>query len=150
MRKSFRKFHSRLINYRSYKNFSNEAFRGCLLVKLSKEVFVKNDKGLQWFCDLNLQVLNQRAPQKIKYVGGNQMPFMTKQLSKEIMQRSRCQHANIPIKIIKDNLEIFPDFLCTNINSFFKSSSFPSCLKMADVTSLHKKGKKTKKKLQAS
>ena len=70
---------------------------------------------------------------------------MTKQLSKEIMQRSRCQHSNIPIKIIKDNLEIFPDFLCTNINSFFKSSSFPSCLKMADVTSLHKKGKKNKK-----
>ena len=27
------------------------------------------------------------------------------------------------------------------INSSFKSSSFPSCLKMADVTLLHKKGK---------
>ena len=68
MKKSFRKFHPRLINYRSYKNFSNEAFRKCLLEKLSKEIFENNDEGLQRFCDINLQVLNQHAPQKIKYV----------------------------------------------------------------------------------
>ena len=78
MKKSCKKFHPRLINYRSYKNFSNEAFRKCLLEKLSKEVFVNNDEGL-----------NQHAAQKINYVRGNQMPFMTKQLSKEIMKRSR-------------------------------------------------------------
>ena len=78
MKKSFRKFHPRLINYRSYKNFSNEAFRECLLEKLSKEILENNDEGLQRFCDINLQVLNQHAPQKIKYVRGNQMPFMTK------------------------------------------------------------------------
>ena len=32
--------------YRSYKNFSNEAFRECLLEKLSREVFENNDEGL--------------------------------------------------------------------------------------------------------
>ena len=54
------------------------------------------------------------------------------------------QHSDIPIKIIKKNLDIFADFLCTNANSSFKSSSFPSCLKMADVTPLHtKKVRKT-------
>ena len=306
LKKNFRKFHPRLINYRYYKNFSNEAFRECLLEKLSKEIFENNDEGLQRFCDINLQVLNQHAPQKIKYVRGNQMTFMTKQLSKEIMKRSRLrnnflrnrteenkilynrqrnycvsllrkskrgyyenlniknvtdnklfwksvkpllsdksrirdrinisekgkilktesetaeslnsffshivknlnisrysefdpvteniadptlkaifkykdhpsilaiqshceketfrfsevniedikknilkldknkasQNSDIPIKIIKENLGIFADFLCKNINSSFKSSSFPSCLKMADVTPLHKKGKK--------
>ena len=92
MKKSFRKFHARLINHRSYKNFSNEAFRKCLLEKLSREVFENNDEGLQSFCDINLQALNQHAPQKIKYVRGNQMPFMTKQLSKEIMKRSRLRN----------------------------------------------------------
>ena len=51
-------------------------------------MFVNNDKGLHRFCDINLKVLNLHAPQKIKYVRGNQMPFMTKQLSKEIMKRS--------------------------------------------------------------
>ena len=38
MKKSFRKFNPRLINYRSYKNFSNEAFRECLLEKLSRGI----------------------------------------------------------------------------------------------------------------
>ena len=91
-KKSFRKFHPRIINYRSYKNFSNEAFRECLLEKHLNEVFENNDKGLQRFFDINLQVLNQHAPQKIKYVRGNQMPFITKQLSKEIMKRSRLRN----------------------------------------------------------
>ena len=70
MKKSFRKFHHRLISYRSYKNFSNEAFRECLLEKHSKEVFENNDEGLQRFCDINLQVSNQHAPQKINYFRG--------------------------------------------------------------------------------
>ena len=92
MKKSFRKFLPRLMNYRSYKNFSSEVFREYLLEKLSKEVFLNNDEWLQGFCDINLQVLNQHAPQKIKYVRGNQMPFMTKQLSKEVMKRSRFRN----------------------------------------------------------
>ena len=52
------------------------------------------------------------------------------------------QHSDTPIKIIKENLDIFTDFLRTRINSSFKSSSFPSCLKMTHMTPLHKKGKK--------
>ena len=56
------------------------------------------------------------------------------------------QHSDITIKVIKENLDIFADFLCTKINSSFKSSSFPSCLKMADVTPLHKKGEKDLKR----
>ena len=89
MTKSFTKFKAQFINYSSYKNFSNDAFRKCLLEKLSKEVFVNNNYELQRLCDINLQVLIHDAPQKIKYVGDNQMPFMTKQLSKEILNRSR-------------------------------------------------------------
>ena len=50
-----------------------------------KEVFENNDEGLQRFSYINLQVLNQRAPQKIKYVRGNQF-------SKEIMKRSRLRN----------------------------------------------------------
>ena len=49
--------------------------------------------------------------------------------------------SDIPIKTIRENLNIFAHFLRTNINSSFKSSSFPSFLKMADVTPLHKKDK---------
>ena len=57
-----------------YQKFSKEV--------VSKEVFVNKDEGLQRFCDINLQLLNQ-------YTGGNQVPFMAKQLSKEIMKRAR-------------------------------------------------------------
>ena len=49
------------------------------------------------------------------------------------------QHSDIPIKNIKENLDIFADFLFTNINSSLKSSSFLSSLKISHVTPLHKK-----------
>ena len=49
---------------------------------------------------------------------------------------------NIQIFPIKENLDVFAYFLCTNISRSFKSSSFSSSLKMADVTHLLKKGNK--------
>ena len=33
---------------------------------LSNEVFVNNDKGLQMFCQLNINILNKHAPRKNK------------------------------------------------------------------------------------
>ena len=67
------------------------------------------------------------------------------EIKKDILKLDKNKaslHSDIPIKIIKENLDIFTDFLCTNINSSFKSSSFLSCLKMTDVTPLNKKGTK--------
>ena len=66
-------------------------------------------------------------------------------IKKDILKLDKnkaSQHSDISIKIVKENLDILTDFLCTNINSSFKSSSFPSYFKMADVTHIHKKGKK--------
>ena len=39
-------------------------------------------------CNMNLEVLNQLAPEKKKYVRGNQKPLIRKQLSKETINRS--------------------------------------------------------------
>ena len=86
MRKIFKKLKPRTINYRSYKHFSNEAYRESLLHKLSKEVFVNNGDGLQRFCDVNINILNRHAPRKGKLARGNQMPFITKDLAKAIMK----------------------------------------------------------------
>ena len=55
------------------------------------------------------------------------------------------QNSDILIKNMKENDDIFAEFLWKSINSSIKSSTFPSCLKSADVTPLNKKGKKTKK-----
>ena len=55
------------------------------------------------------------------------------------------QNWYILIKIIKENVDIFAEFLQKSINKSIKSSIFPSCPKSADVTPLQKKGKKDRK-----
>ena len=74
MRKTFKKFRESLIN------------------KLSNEVFSNNDNGLEKFCKTTMDTLNLFAPMKKKYARGNQMPFMSKDLSKEIMIRSKLRN----------------------------------------------------------
>ena len=55
------------------------------------------------------------------------------------------QYSDIPTKITKKNSDIFSNFICESINNSIKSSIFPSCLKHADVTPLHKKCNKSLK-----
>ena len=309
LRKTFKKVRPRIINYRSFKHFSNEVFRVSFENNLSNGVYVNNDNGLERFCITAIDTLNKVAPIKKKYARGNQMPFLTKELSKEIMlrsrlwkkflidktdenrflyteQRNKCvallrktkktyyenldeknvtdnkkfwktvkpylpdksvkcdkinlsengellksesetaevfnnffsnivknlkipeyknlnrnienvkdpvfrailkyknyssiiaikeksknekfsfhevnnekiereimrlnknkasQKSDIPIRIIKDNVDIFADFLCETVNCTIKTSNFPSCLKLANITPLHKKGRKDNK-----
>ena len=59
--------------------------------------------------------------------------------------REASQKTNISTKIIKENIDVFADFLCTSINSAIKS--FPSFLKLADVTPLHRKWERIWKKI---
>ena len=83
-----------------------------------------------------------------KYEGKNKCSFTevtTQDIEKEIFHletRKASQISDILTKIIKENVDIFPDFLCTSINSSIKSSLFLSCLKFADVTPLHKEARK--------
>ena len=43
---------------------------------------------------------------------------------------------------MKENSDIFSDFLCTSYKSLIKSIIFPKNLKLADITPQHKKSKK--------
>ena len=104
MRKTFKKIRPRVINYRSYRDFSNETFRVSLMNNLSNEVFVNNDDGLKKFCKTTMDTLNSFAPIKKKYARGNQMPFMTKNLSKEIMTRSRFKNKYLKHKTEENRL----------------------------------------------
>ena len=64
-------------------------------------------------------------------------------IEKEIFDletKKASQISDIPPTIIKENVDVFADFLCTCINSSIKSSLFPSCIKLADVRLLHIKG----------
>ena len=92
MRKSFKKYQPKIINYRSYKNFSNEKYRETLINNLSKENFINNDDGFQRFCHISLDALNKHVPRKKKHARGNQMSFFNKELSKAIMTRTKLRN----------------------------------------------------------
>ena len=72
------------------------------------------------------------------------------EVEKEILKLDKTkasQKTDIPARIIKENIDIFADFLCMSINNAIKSSSFPSSLKLAGVTSVKKNGKRISKKI---
>ena len=84
MKKSFKKFQPRIINYRSYKHFSNDTFRKDLIDKLSNEEFVINDDGLKRFCELSVNVLNKHAPRKKKLLEEIRCHFLQKDFLKKL------------------------------------------------------------------
>ena len=100
---SCRSTHERLrptkIQYRSYKKF-NEAdflrditdppFDKCLKIRDSKTAYDS-------FKDTFLSITNKHAPLKANMNRGNQAPFMAKELSKQIMIRSRLRNKSISI-----------------------------------------------------
>ena len=68
-----------------------------------------------------------------------------KQIEKEILKldvNKASQSSDIPIKVLKENSDIFSNFLCNNFNSSIKLSTFPEILKHADISPLYQKGKK--------
>ena len=51
-----------------------------------------------------------------------------------------CQATDIPPKIVKENADIFANFLVSNFNDSIEKSNFPSILKNATITPVFKKG----------
>ena len=56
--KTFKKMRPSVINYRSYRDFSNETFGVSLINNLPNEVFVNNDDGLKKFCKTTMDNLS--------------------------------------------------------------------------------------------
>ena len=71
-----------------------------------------------------------------------------KQTEKEILKldvNKALQSSNIPIKVLKEERDIFRNFLWNSFNNSIKLSTFPKILKQADITPLYKKVKKISK-----
>ena len=49
------------------------------------------------------------------------------------------QENDIPIKLIKENIELFSSVLSRMFNFYIDKASFPNSLKQADITPVHKK-----------
>ena len=56
-----------------------------LIDHLSNQIYVNNDNGFSRFCKTSIDTLNSFAPIKKKFVRANQMPFITKDFSREII-----------------------------------------------------------------
>ena len=72
-----------------------------------------------------------------------------KRIEKEILKldvNKASQSSDTPIKVLKENSDIFSNFLCNSLKNSIKLSAFPEILKHADITPLYKKGKKDSSK----
>ena len=70
------------------------------------------------------------------------------EVEKEILKLDKIkasQKTDIPTRTIKENIDIFADYSYTSRSSAIKSSGFLSSWKLADVTPVHKKGRKDMK-----
>ena len=64
---------------------------------------------------------------------------------KRLNKNKASQKNDIPITIIHENADIFSDFLAESLKGIIKTYNFPNCLKLADITPWHNKGRKDNK-----
>lgn len=92
LRAVFKKLPPKNINYRDYKNFDQDKFLHELDQEMIKGNFYNSDSPYNDFSKLFKTVSDKHAPLKQKKVRGNHAPFMTKELRKTIMDRSRLKN----------------------------------------------------------
>ena len=90
LRKSFQKLVPRVTNYRCYKNFASDTFKTAIYGELLKIDI--NNISYDHFVSIFMKVLNNQAPLKQKYIRANHSNFVTKELQKAIMKRSRLRN----------------------------------------------------------
>ena len=96
LKTTFRKMPPKSIIYRSYKDYSCISFRdelnfhlnGIDLKKISNDDYIS----------IIMEIFNRHAPLKQRYVRANECPFVTKELRKEHMKRSRLRNKYLKVK----------------------------------------------------
>jgi len=123
LKSSFRKKPAKVIKYRNYKNYSYLNFRSHVdsvldTIELSS---ISNDR----FVQLITEILNLHAPIRTKYIRANDQPFMTKDLSKEHMKRTRLLNKFRKSKTTENKVNYKKQRnLCTNLLKRVKTSYF--------------------------
>ena len=76
---------------------------------------------------------------KIKeMMGTNNLSFFfkfidRKKIFNKLQSKKAYQRSDIPVKIIRENIDVITDFIYNNLNNLLFSSYFPSNLKNADI-----------------
>ena len=99
----FRKLPPKVVTYRDFKKFENEKFMDSLKLTLNSQD-VDYTKNPQLFFELCRNELEHHAPRKKKYLRGNNKPFMTKALSKSIMERTHLRNTFLKNPIVANKL----------------------------------------------
>ena len=55
------------------------------------------------------------------------------------------QESDIPVKLIKENSDLFAEIICKYFNESLEKSKFPGCLKLTNITLLFTKGARVSK-----
>ena len=93
LRASFKKLPPKIITYRDQKDFDQQNFLRDLDKKLVQGQLYKScDEPYKKLFEIFNDILNYHAPLKEKQVRGNHAPFMTKELSKTIMEKSKARN----------------------------------------------------------
>ena len=88
-----------IIHYRKFKEFNNDAFIKDLKALLSKS-FNEETVPFQALRESMNATLEKHAPSQTRYTRANQVPYMNKKLSKEIMKRTRLRNKFLIIILI--------------------------------------------------
>ena len=94
---SFQNLQPKIITYRDYKNFDNEKFRS--------DIFKMNlsTTELERFLKTVFHIFNKHARIKRKYIRATEAPFMTKDLHKAIMKRSKLRNKFLKSRSLSDS-----------------------------------------------
>ena len=126
----FRAFLKRIpaktIEYRNYSKFRPEPFLHELDRELNKGIIYNSqDKHYDLFSDVFRRILYHHAPLKTKSIRGNQAKFMTKELSKSIMNRSRFKNRYLKWPSRENSLAYTKvKNLCNSLNRKAKKTYF--------------------------
>ena len=91
----FIKLPPKVVKYRSYKNFDESKFCRDLDQILIKRDLYKVKDPYTKLTNILYNTLEKNAPLKSKTVRGNQAPFINKELSKAIMEKSRLRNKHL-------------------------------------------------------
>ena len=100
MKITFEKRKPRVCYFRNWNEFCKEKFRIQLLTRLSLENFNNSSNGINKFLEICVNTLDIFAPRKKKYLRGNSMPFMNKNLVNAHRKRTRLRN-----KFLKNRTE---------------------------------------------
>ena len=132
----------KVVSYRKYKLFDSDKFKLEVSDKLSMQDLSTMD--YKNFKDTIIDSLNKHAPLKRKYLRANHSNFITKELSKAIMQRSKLRNLYLKVRSDENRIRYKKQRnICVSLLRKAKRKHFED-LSIADVTDNKKFWKRVK------